>query len=298
MSFMLHLMSVTLHLMSFTLHPTLYSRSSANMIIGTMFNQPSTRDPKPADWESWSWERKREWWTPRNAARKARKVAVRQKQGEQGTAEKAAAEKTVSSERTQEKLHLHGSHSQNPQFLPSQQHQQGHLAGYTHSGRGELPGAAYQTLHIPPNPISDRPSTWVSPTYMQALPSPYYTPQHKQDYKSCLGNTHALPARPATPLPKLTAGASSAVQSKYRKIEKAREKKFETFEQTVERVRGEERKKLEEERKSMEEEREKLECERKKMEEEWKKIGWERKKMEKERKKVEGERMEGDKEEM
>ena len=245
-----------------------------------MFNQPSSRDPKPADWESWSWERKKEWWAPRNAARKARKVAARQKQAEQEAAEKAAAEKTVSSERTPEKLCLtFGPYSQNAQYLPYQQHQQGSLAGYTHSGRGELPGAAYQTLQIPPNPLSDRPLTWVSPTYGQALPSPYYTPQHK-DYKSGSGNIHALPARPVTPLPKLTANASTVVQSKYRKIEKGVEKKFETYEQTCERIRGEERKKLEEERKSMEEERAMMEWEKKEMEEEWKKIGWERKKVE------------------
>ena len=315
--------------MPLTLHLILYPQSSANLIIESLANQPSTRDPKPADWESWTRERQKEWWAPRNAARKARKIAARQKQqehewfvekamklaqnakvakemaeeaaekvkklDEQEAAEKAAAEKTVSSERTQGMISLPiGSHSQNAQFLPAQQNQQGRPSGYTQSGRGELQGAAYQTLQIPPNPFPGRPMSSVSPTYMQAFPSPYGTPQHKQDHKSSLGNTHALPARPATPSPKITASASPAVRSQYRKIEK----KIETFEQTVERVRGEESKKFEEGRKKLEEEREELEWQKNKMVEEWKKIGGERKKLEKERKKFEEERMVEEKEEM
>ena len=143
------------------------SRSSANLLIDTFL--PSTRDPKP-DWKSSAKERQKERWALRNAFRKARKLAVRQKQQHQGAAEtamdsghkakvakmaeeaaekvkklggqeaaeKATAEKTVSSERTQEITWLPiEPHPQNSQFLQSQQHQQGGLTGYTHLGRGE-----------------------------------------------------------------------------------------------------------------------------------------------------------------
>ncbi|KAM0804795.1 hypothetical protein BDR22DRAFT_553140 [Usnea florida] len=140
--------------------------------------QPSTRDPKPADWEHWTRERQKAWLAPRKAARKARKAAARQKQQEHQWAVEPAAAETVS-ERTQEMTRPQiESYSQTAQFLPSQQYQQGRLSGYT-SGRGELPSAAYQTLHSPANPLPARPLTWVSPSYSQAFPPPYHTPQQQ-----------------------------------------------------------------------------------------------------------------------
>ena len=290
-----HVFHVTLHVVF------LNSRGSTNLIIGAKATpQPSTRDPKPAGWESWSKERQKEWWAPRNAARKARKRATRQQQQQQQkavetatrlankakaaiksaeeaaekvkklrkqeTAEKAATEKTASSERTQELTGVPtGSGSQTPQFWPSQQYQQGRPAGYTQFGRGGLPGAAYQ-----------------------AFSSPY-------------GTSHPLPPRPAAALPVVTAGVpptmtpaqaggNKAVQKskKKRNERKAEEKKSEDLEQALERIRVEERKKMEEERESMEKERKEIEEERKSMEKERKEMEEEREKMEEERKKEEG----------
>ena len=295
------------------------SRSSANLIIDSVVNQPSTRGPKPAGRESWAKER----WAPRNAFRKARKLAARQKQqhqgaaetamgsghkakvakwaeeaaekakkqGEQETAEKATAEKTVSSERTREITWL----PINSQFLPSPQYQQGDLAEYTNLGRREHPGTAYQTLCRAPNSVPARAMTWMSSRFAEELSSLSRTPQHMQDYISPYNDTHPIPARPGPASPINTARASPTVKSKYRRIQKAEEKKMETVEEAVERVRGE-RKKMEE-RKSTEEEREEFERERKKMDEEWKKVGRERKKMEKQRKKGGKKRMEEDEEE-
>ena len=254
----------------------------ADLIIDNVANQATTRDPKPADRDFSTRERQKAWLAPRKAARKARKIAARQKQQEHQWAVEPAAE-TVSSERTQEMTRPQIGFSQSAQFLPSQQYQQG-LSGYT-SGHSELEDAAYQTQHMP-NPLPARPLTWVQPSYSQAFPSPYHTPQHQPDYESGLSNTHTLPARPARASPN-TASAPPAVKPRYRKIEMAEGKKFETYDQTVERVRGEERKKLEEEQKGVEEERRKLEWERKKMEEEWKKLAEEWKKIGQERKKFE-----------
>ena len=246
-----------------------------------MANQPSIWKPKPADWESWSKERRKEWWAPRNAARKAKKLETRQRRleqqkavetasrlaykakiaikmaeeaaekvkqlKEQETAENAAAAKTDSSGSIQASTALTtGARSQYPRLLSSQQHRP---AGYTQFGRGCLPGATYRALRQNSNP------------------------HQTEEYGSLYSFPHPLPPRPAKASPLVTAGAlpipTKVVQKPTdKRIEsRAEENQTESVEQALERVRGEERKKMVEEKKEMDEEKSKMERERKKEEE-------------------------------
>lgn len=221
-----------------------------------MASQPSIWKPKPADWESWSKERRKEWWAPRNVARKARKLATRQRRLElqkavetasrlaynaktatksaeeaaekvkqlekQERAEKAAAEKTVLTT---------GARSQYPRLLTSQQHRP---AGYTQFGRGRLPYVTYRALRKNSNPHT---LEWGT-----------------HEWGSLYTMVHPPPSPPAEASPLVTAGAlpipTKVVQKPTdKRIEsRAEENQSESVEQALERVRGEERKKMEDER--------------------------------------------------
>ena len=266
-----------------------------------MANQPSTWKPKPADWESWSKERRKEWWAPRNAARKAIKLETRQRRLEQQKAvetasrlaykakmamksaeeaaekvkqlEKAAAEKTDSSGSIQESTSLtNGARSQYPRLLTSQQHRP---AGYTQFGRGQLPGATYRALrqnYMARAPIPPPPLAYPNIHSMQAFSSPYSRPYQTPGYGLPYSNSHPLPPRPAKASPVVTAGALPiptrlGQKPTDKRIEsRAEENHSESLEQALERVGREQRKKTVEERKEMDEKKRKMESERKKEE--------------------------------